>query len=319
LEMSETDSSNKKAKGDSSGGSDTSGDGKEPMEEVRILIENHQVGGIIGKGGANVTRVREESGASVSILKAESRNVQERIMIIRGTVAQVSKAANHLTQLTLDARPRDKKDSEKDPQTSFTILVHRAAVGAVIGKGGATIRETQQDTGTRIQVSNEPLPRSTEKTVTIHGSPNCIEAAALRVLTQLKDNPIRKQTRSDLYVPGEGSYSPPSYNSPPPPTYAPPPALYPPLPPHYGSQQQPLSTQKIAIPTVCAGCVIGKGGAVIKDLRAQSGTSISIADPDSGSPTERVVTLTGPPQGIQTAVYLIRQIVEGFQPQDAPY
>jgi len=286
-----------------------------------VLIENHQVGGIIGKGGANVTRVREDSGASVSILKSESRNVQERIMIIRGTVAQVSKAANYLAQLIIDGnKPRDKKDtSEKEPQTSFTILVHRAAVGAVIGKGGATIRETQQETGTRIQVSNEPLPRSTEKTVTITGTPSAIEVATLRVLTQLKDNPIRKQTRSDLYVPGEAPYSPPSSYPSPPPPYAPSPLSYAasPLPPSYGSQ--PLSTQKIAIPTVCAGCVIGKGGAVIKDLRAQSGTSISIADPDSASPTERVVTLTGTPQGIQTAVYLIRQLVEGYQPQEGPY
>jgi len=207
-----------------------------------------------------------------------------------------------------------KKDKESDP--SFTILVHRAAVGAVIGKGGATIRETQQETGTRIQVSNEPLPRSTEKTVTIHGTPSSIEAATLRVLTQLKDNPMRKQARSDLYVP-DASYSPPSGYSSPPPPYGPPP-IYPPLPHHYGTEP-PLSTQKIAIPTVCAGCVIGKGGAVIRDLRSQSGTSISIADPDLSSPTERVVTLTGTPQGIQTAVYLIRQLVEGYQFQEGPY
>lgn len=81
----------------------------------------------------------------------------------------------------------------------------------------------------------------------------------------------------------------------------------------------PANTQKIAIPTICAGCVIGKGGAVIRDLRAQSGTNISIADADPTNPNERVVTLTGTPQGIQTAIYLIRQLVEQYQPPAQSY
>merc|ERR1712226_50807 len=82
---------------------------------------------------------------------------------------------------------------------------------------------------------------------------------------------------------------------------------------------QTANTQKIAIPTICAGCVIGKGGAVIRDLRAQSGTNISIADADPTNPNERVVTLTGTPQGIQTAIYLIRQLVEQYQPPQQSY
>jgi len=68
--------------------------------------------------------------------------------------------------------------------------------------------------------------------------------------------------------------------------------------------------KKIAIPTVCAGAVIGKGGTIINDIKGQSGCQIRIADPDPASPNERVVTVTGSPQGIQTAVYLIRQRVE---------
>jgi hypothetical protein len=49
-------------------------------------------------------------------------------------------------------------------------------------------------------------------------------------------------------------------------------------------------------------------------LRAQSGCSISIADPPHDAPNERIITLTGPPQGLHTAVYLIRQLVEQFRP-----
>jgi len=286
--------------------------------------------------------VREESGAFISILKTEFRNVQERVLVIKGNVHQILKATNSVAQLMLDAhKSREKKgeddrkkkkqpkqqqkneksnNSESDTTVPFKILVHKSAVGAIIGKGGATIKETQQETGTRIQVSNEPLPYSTEKTVTITGSPSGIEAAAQRVLNQLNQNPLRSGTKSYPYVPGQPPYpSPYGVNSP----YAsPPPVLYgtaspqQPVYPPYGSS---ICGQKIAIPTVCAGCVIGKGGSVIRDLRTQSGTSISIADPDEDNPNERVVTLTGSPQGIQTAVYLIRQLVEQYQPPSQSY
>lgn len=76
----------------------------------------------------------------------------------------------------------------------------------------------------------------------------------------------------------------------------------------------PISIQKIAIPTICAGCVIGRGGTIIRSLRDQSGTNISIADPDPSTPDERVVTVTGVPEGIATAVCLIRQCVESYVP-----
>jgi len=230
------------------------------------------------------------------------------------------------------AHTKEKKDNPENlsDSTAIRFLVHRSAVGAVIGKAGAVIKETQSDSGARVQVSNEPLPQSTEKTVTITGTPQQIEHAALRILTQLRDNPVRSGTKVFPYVPGQPLYAqPPSYGAlhdqsrlPAPPHYGQP-VLYPsavqhPAPtyiaPVAASSSQPPSTQKIAIPTVCAGCVIGKGGSVIRDLRAQSGTNISIADPDPNAHTERVVTISGTPQGIQTAVYLIRQLVEQYQP-----
>jgi polyribonucleotide nucleotidyltransferase len=45
------------------------------------------------------------------------------------------------------------------------LLVHKSAVGAIIGKAGQTIKDIQAETGARVQVSNETLPSSSEKTV----------------------------------------------------------------------------------------------------------------------------------------------------------
>ncbi len=60
-------------------------------QELRILIDNNQVGGVIGKGGTNVNRVREQAGISLSILKAEA-NVTERVMVLKGQYELLVKA-----------------------------------------------------------------------------------------------------------------------------------------------------------------------------------------------------------------------------------
>jgi ribosomal protein S3 len=294
-------------------------------QELRILIDNNQVGGIIGKGGANVTRVREEAGVFLSILKAET-NVTERVMVLKGQYEQLVKGILMISNLLIEADAKFKKEVPNltEGQTKLRLLVHRHAVGAVIGKAGAVIQETQQATGARVQVSNDPLPQSTEKTVTISGTPTAIHQATMRVLGQLRENPLRPGTKSYPYIPGltpfpsmPASFVAAGFGQ----QFAP-----------FGMQQQfggegfglggaaaQANTQKIAIPTICAGCVIGKGGAVIRDLRAQSATNISIADAEPSNPNERVVTLTGTPQGIQTAIFLIRQLVEQYQPPPQAY
>lgn len=67
--------------------------------DIRVLIDNASVGGLIGKSGGNIKRVRDESGAFVSILKTDYRHVQDRVMVIKGTTAQIANAAKLITEL----------------------------------------------------------------------------------------------------------------------------------------------------------------------------------------------------------------------------
>lgn len=71
----------------------------------------------------------------------------------------------------------------------------------------------------------------------------------------------------------------------------------------------PVATEKIVIPKSASGAVIGKGGTIISSIKSQSGTQISLADAAASS-EDRVVSITGPPQAIQNAIFLIRQRVE---------
>ncbi len=57
-------------------------------------------------------------------------------------------------------------------------------------------------------------------------------------------------------------------------------------------------------PLQLIGCIIGRQGAKINEIRQMSGAQIKIANPVDGS-TDRQVTITGTPASISLAEYLI--------------
>jgi insulin-like growth factor 2 mRNA-binding protein 1 len=78
-------------------------------------------------------------------------------------------------------------------QTEFPlrILVHSDMVGAIIGRGGSTIRQITQQTRARVDVHRKDNVGSLEKTITIYGNPeNCTNACRkiLEVMQQEATN-----------------------------------------------------------------------------------------------------------------------------------
>lgn len=80
-----------------------------------------------------------------------------------------------------------------------------------------------------------------------------------------------------------------------------------------------LHTQYIYIPNDLVGCIIGKGGVKINEIRASSQSTIKIMEPGSGStppppgatpaaPGERLVTITGTQRNVAIAVQLLYQV-----------
>jgi len=81
-----------------------------------------------------------------------------------------------------------------------------------------------------------------------------------------------------------------------------PPPQYPP----YGGGA-PLQTTQVTIPSELGGTIIGKGGERINRIREDSGAHI-IVDPAANS-DERIITISGTQNQIQTAQYLLQQCV----------
>jgi len=221
-------------------------------------------------------------------------------------------------------------EAQTEPQITLKILLHKFLAGCIIGPGGQIMREIQTTTSARISLSTEALPGSTEKTCSIIGTAASVGAAAERVVDQLTSNPLRAGCSIVLYVPGAPPFPmagpPPGFGGPMP-GYAPPMPAFGvppqrPIPggPRTGGSSVPphlMKTEKVIIPDTCSGVVIGKGGSIIKDIKARTDTNISLADPDEAR--DRVVTISGSAQGIQAAIAMIRERVENYHPmKEAP-
>lgn len=86
------------------------------------------------------------------------------------------------------------------------------------------------------------------------------------------------------------------------------------------SSSQQLQTQQIYIPNDLVGCIIGKGGSKINEIRHMSASQIKIMEPGAvgvavaGAPAptggegERLVVITGQPANIQMAVQLLYHV-----------
>ena len=81
------------------------------------------------------------------------------------------------------------------PDTPLKMLVPASVVGAIIGKGGSTVRQITQlkDSRARVDVHRREGPGS-DKVATIYGAPEACGAAAIRILEivrkEEKDNEL---------------------------------------------------------------------------------------------------------------------------------
>jgi len=72
----------------------------------------------------------------------------------------------------------------------------------------------------------------------------------------------------------------------------------------------PLRTQNISIPSDMVGCIIGRGGSKITEIRRLSGAKISIAKSPHDETGERMFTIIGTPDANEKALFLLYNQLE---------
>ncbi|XP_051042924.1 poly(rC)-binding protein 3 isoform X8 [Meriones unguiculatus] len=289
---------------------------------IRLLMHGKEVGSIIGKKGETVKKMREESGARINISEG---NCPERIVTITGPTDAIFKAfamiAYKFEEDIINSMSNSPATSK--PPVTLRLVVPASQCGSLIGKGGSKIKEIRESTGAQVQVAGDMLPNSTERAVTISGTPDAIIQCVKQICVVMLESPPKgatipyrpKPASTPVIFAGGQAYTIQGQYAIPHPDLTKLHQLamqqtpFPPLgqtnPAFPGlDASPPASTHELTIPNDLIGCIIGRQGTKINEIRQMSGAQIKIANATEGS-SERQITITGTPANISLAQYLI--------------
>lgn len=235
------------------------------------------------------------------------------------------------------------------PTVTMRLIVPASQCGSLIGRGGAKIKELRDLTSATIQVAPDVLPNSTERVVTINGNVNSLKSCTYQICKIMVESPPKgyvvpyrpKPTLNTMLLAAASAnqaaaaaaYSLPGFTLSAHPDVG---RLFSAVP--VGSAFNPaaaaaanlrvtsgqaaaalsavasqsIGSQEITIPNSLIGCVIGKGGSKINEIRHVSGANIKISNPEEGA-KNRTITINGTPEAIQMAQYLITASCNGNQ------
>lgn len=219
------------------------------------------------------------------------------------------------------------------------LLISHNQMGTIIGRHGLKIKHIQDVSGVRMIAQKEMLPQSTERIVEVQGTPEGIEKAVWEIGKCLVDdwqrgtgtvlyNPaVRAQVGSGPLPPavggalGTGTYGGGrSYNR----TgngadfsesrgygrNTAEGAVRGSGIPMVTEDGEEVQTQNISIPADMVGCIIGRGGSKISEIRKSSGARISIAKAPHDDTGERMFTIMGSAAANEKALYLLYENLE---------
>ncbi|EOY15601.1 hypothetical protein QUC31_000619 [Theobroma cacao] len=284
---------------------------------LRLLVLSSQVGCLFGKGGSVIKQMSAESGAQIRILPRDKlppcATASDELVQITGEVAAVRKALQSISQQLIENPPRDHDSSPLNPtgqsshsfgprpevhpppnhsfssqgppfaagprdvdihsavpplipgrmmpsmeMLTFRLLCHHERVGGVIGKGGAIIKTLQQETGCEIKVV-EGISDSEDRIIVISGPAHPDDR-----ISAAQDAVFRVHTRINRAIPD--------------------------------SKDKSLMA-RLLVSSNQIGCLLGKGGAIIAEMRKSSGAHIRILGKDQvpkcASEGEEVVQING--------------------------
>uniref|UniRef100_A0A8C1HZ51 K Homology domain-containing protein n=1 Tax=Cyprinus carpio carpio TaxID=630221 RepID=A0A8C1HZ51_CYPCA len=160
---------------------------------IRLLMHGKEVGSIIGKKGESVKKMREESGARINISEG---NCPERIITLAGPTTAIFKAFSMIIEKLEEdiSSSMSNSTATSKPPVTLRIVVPASQCGSLIGKGGCKIKEIRESTGAQVQVAGDMLPNSTERAITIAGTPLSIIECVKQICVVMLESPPKGVT-----------------------------------------------------------------------------------------------------------------------------
>ncbi|KAJ4190025.1 RNA binding protein, heterogenous nuclear RNP-K like protein [Fusarium falciforme] len=285
---------------------------------LRAIVSSKEAGVIIGKGGKNVADLRDETGVKAGVSKVV-QGVHDRVLTITGGCDAISRAYAIVARALLEGAPAMGMGGivQSNGTHPIKLLISHNQMGTIIGRQGLKIKHIQDASGVRMVAQKEMLPQSTERIVEVQGTPEGIQRAVWEICKCLVDdwqrgtgtvlyNPVvRTQPSSSTSVGSGVGYSQGSGRS----EYGSPRVMRT-GPPTHDENGEEIQTQNISIPADMVGCIIGRAGSKISEIRKTSGARISIAKAPHDETGERMFTIMGTAKANESALFLLYENLE---------
>lgn len=172
---------------------------------VRMLCPVKEAGAIVGKKGEKISHLREK--ANVRIYISENlKNVPERVVTIKGSAENVARAFGLITRTILE-EPEDEPALVTSKQYVMKLLVPHPMVGYLIGKGGLKFREIEEKSAAKLKASEQPMPFSTDRIVSVSGVGDAIHIALYFICqTMLEQRDNIKKHKVIFYNPANARH-----------------------------------------------------------------------------------------------------------------
>ncbi|XP_065074996.1 poly(rC)-binding protein 3 isoform X8 [Ochlerotatus camptorhynchus] len=245
---------------------------------IRLIVPASQCGSLIGKGGSKIKEIREITGCSIQVASEMLPNSTERAVTLSGSADAITQCIYHICCVMLESPPKGATIPYRPkPQMNGPVIVANGQAYTIQGNYAVPAQEVgglakNPLAGLAALGLAGAIPTNTGGLNPTESLPSSVSTVALAALagSQLRTNNNRNVT------------------------------------------QVQSQSHEMTVPNDLIGCIIGKGGTKIAEIRQISGAMIRISnceERDSGN-TDRTITITGNPDSVALAQYLINMSVE---------
>ncbi|XP_015109929.1 poly(rC)-binding protein 3 isoform X2 [Diachasma alloeum] len=238
---------------------------------LRLIVPASQCGSLIGKGGSKIKEIREVTGALIQVASEMLPSSTERTVTISGTSEAITQCIYHICCVMLESPPKGATIPYRPkPQVGGPVILAGGQAYTIQGNYAVPAHSDMGKLGSNPLAGLAALGLGGLATPANTGGLNPAALAALAG-SQLRTNHTNRQQ--------------PAANN---------------------------QTHEMTVPNELIGCIIGKGGTKIAEIRQISGAMIRISNCEEreGGATDRTITITGNPDAVALAQYLINMSVE---------
>ncbi|KAI1854587.1 hypothetical protein JX265_007543 [Neoarthrinium moseri] len=241
---------------------------------IKLLISHNQMGTIIGRQGLKIKHIQDSSGVRMVAQKEMLPQSTERIVEVQGTPEGIQRAIWEICKCLVD-------DWQRGTGTVLYNPVVRTQPGGAGSLGGGAASPPAAGAGPVGGVGGYGYSSRGD-----YGGPRVTRTGNGADFSNGAGS--RPYRRSDSDAGNRDRQGPPTHDE----------------------NGEEIQTQNISIPADMVGCIIGRAGSKITEIRKTSGARISIAKAPHDETGERMFTIMGTAKANESALFLLYENLE---------